>query len=155
MQHNITVFCVWLLACAGPARADSPSTQTDRALNGEWVVVQAEKEGRNVADFRAAQIYIDGNFIKWKIRYQMQECLVVVDHRDSPQRFDLIITMPNSQTVKILGIYKFEDDKLFVCLAALGAERPRSFDTNTNRHWFKLELRRLKSTPKSDIANEE
>lgn len=150
MQYNTLLICVFLFVWDTSALADSPRTLTDRRLNGGWVVVQAEREGRVVADFRSTPIYIDGNSIKWKMGDTLLECSLIVHPWKSPAPFDQTITMPNLQTVEILGIYEFKSDKLLVCLTALGAQRPISFDTNSDKQWIKFELIRPKSTKRPD-----
>ncbi len=148
MQLKAFLTCSIILLCVDRVDADAPITATDRRLNGEWVVTNAERGGRKTSDFAEVVVQIDGNSIKWKIRKRLIERLLIVDRTALPNSFDQRVKMTDARTETLMGIYKFDKadrDKLFVSFIAGGDERPQSFDSINDPRKFDLRLRRKQS----------
>jgi uncharacterized protein (TIGR03067 family) len=52
---------------------------------------------------------------------------IEIDPTSTPRKLTETITTPAGQSVTILGIYKFEGDTLFTCVALAGQSRPTQF----------------------------
>lgn len=142
MKYNIWLVYTLIFVNLDSVVADSPISATDSRLNGEWVVITTKREGREVEDFDGSRIQIDGNSMKWRIGERLLNRVLVVDRLGSPNFFDQIVEMPDSQAQKLLGIYKFDRDKLIVCFTVGGIIRPKTFDTTDDKLKICIEFKR-------------
>ncbi len=134
--------CLLSIAPIGAIHAESPMTQTDVRLNGEWIVESTESHGNQTEDFNGSRFRIDGNSFEWTIGKRILHRILVVDRTVQPNSFDQFVTTASEQKTSILGIYKFERNKLMVCFTNPSRERPRNFETALGTAKTTLVLRR-------------
>jgi uncharacterized protein (TIGR03067 family) len=124
----------FVVAAAPLARDDEAKKDLDK-LQGEWVIVSAERNGMPVPkenweglkrtvkgeDFTVAM----GDQVVMKGKYKL-------DPSKKPKAIDATGTNHEGQEVSMQGIYEFEGDTYKVCFAEQGKPRPTEFKTAEN-----------------------
>ncbi|PHQ31590.1 TIGR03067 domain-containing protein [Rhodopirellula bahusiensis] len=134
----------FLASCAliEPVYSQSPSTATDSRLNGTWIVESTEMDGEQVDGFNGSRIRIDGKSLRWTIKLRTLERVLTVDRSVTPNRFDQTVVKPGAPNKSVLGIYRFDRDRLVLCRADAGCPRPEEFVTKPDDCSLTLILRR-------------
>lgn len=122
--------CLWvaLAACLLTA-ADGPKTDRDR-IQGGWALVERETNGQadppDAIKKREATMFFEAD----RVRVQMGTMSAdlgtfALDPEKTPKHFNRVYPDGSPR----LGIYELTDDRLRICVAGLGKERPDAFAT--------------------------
>jgi RNA polymerase sigma factor (sigma-70 family) len=113
----------------GAPRAEDTGAKTDRQkLEGTWIAESVVWEGR-----RLSMAEIKDRDLKLSLKGDGYK----VDPTKMPGEIDLL---EGKDTVK--GIYRWDGDKLEVCLGARGGERPAAFKSERGTRTFLMTLQR-------------
>jgi uncharacterized protein (TIGR03067 family) len=129
-------------------RADEPKPDDRKKIEGTWTVVRFEDAGRNWEDqaLKASGFKFelkDGNLAfklksadPMKSKDAIETATYKLDDKTPTKSFDT----KDKEGKEEKGIYKFEDDKLMLCIAPPGKDRPSKFETKeTPNRLFVLE----------------
>ncbi len=130
----------------------SPGQSSSDALQGTWVVIEAEVDGEKRADLVGEQIVIRGEWLNFGAKYPMSDGGYAVDPTQRPRHLNLdrhnpqfvppFVTVAFAPvdfpgvaanvamiTTKHLAIYELEGDTLKICGMGKDGQRPRTFAT--------------------------
>lgn len=117
--------------CAFAAIADDDAKKSDAdTFKGEWKPVSVKQNGQAApAEFLNAMTFkFDGEKYVQTAGPASEEGNYTLDPSKTPKTIDLDIKTGMDQGKKQLGIYKIEDGKITVIVAAAGSkDRPKSF----------------------------
>jgi uncharacterized protein (TIGR03067 family) len=140
------------ISAAGIATADDARPDKLR-LQGNWIVESCEQYGRpdpaSVGDFVILEAG-KGRFIDKDDPCDECEFVVAIFAEEDPKQLDFKYTGtkhredigPGEDTMH--GIYRFDGDRLRICLGSGGDPRPRDFKTKPGEETTLLVLRRQK-----------
>jgi uncharacterized protein (TIGR03067 family) len=137
--------CLFLALCPLAAAEELPAnakTELEK-LQGEWVIVSAEREGKaEPQPTSPTKITIQED----KLLINSMEVglrITMLSVESSPKLID--ISHPETKKV-IEGIYELKDQEWIVCINSMGegaAERPANFKTADNIKFVKVTLKRM------------
>jgi uncharacterized protein (TIGR03067 family) len=134
VQLVLTLAASFLMA---PVPKDE--TKDAQAIQGTWVVVSAEKEGRATNEINGDKvIFKDGN-LTVKTKNKEEKATYKIDPSKKPRTLDIT---PEKENDVILGIYQLEGDTLKICFAEKAA-RPTDFNSKGDRRML-IVLKRQK-----------
>lgn len=137
--------CLVLLAVAAVApAADKPDPKADlAALKGKWKVTATTFDGKAVQLPAAGREleFDDKQFTAFEGEKKGGSINFTIDVTPTPKRIDL--DRP-AQDKKAAGLYKLDGDKLTICYAEWGAERPEKLESKAGGKVFLMELERVK-----------
>lgn len=137
--------CLTLFAVAATATAaDKPDPKADlAALKGKWKVTATTFDGQPVPQPKAGRAldFDDKQFTAFDGDTSKGSLGFTLDVTTTPKRIDL--DRPG-QDKKAAGLYKLDGDKLTLCYAEWGAERPEKLESKAGGKTFLLELERVK-----------
>ena len=139
---------VALVALAGllPANAaPGPKDEKDAGpkLEGEWKVESWEQLGQMLE--LSADWSFKGDKYTLNMGANLEEGSIKLDTAKKPHTIDLKITGGNCAGNDQFGIYKFDGDKLIVCLAWPGdKDRPTEFKSTADARTILITLKRPK-----------
>jgi uncharacterized protein (TIGR03067 family) len=130
----------------------SPSQSNLGPLQGTWVVVKAEVDGKKRADLIGEQIVIRGEWLNFGSKYPMSDGGYAVDHMQKPNHLNLDRHNPQFvppyvtitfapmdfpgmaahvavTTTRHLAIFELEEDTLKICGMGKDGQRPKTFAT--------------------------
>lgn len=113
--------------------ANEPKDADDlKKMQGDWMVVSMTLDGTKMPDEEAQILFrtIDGN--KYSVfRYSklVGQGTFKIDATQNPKRIESTPTGPSDKVKPILGIYEFDGERLRICNAPPGRERPTSFES--------------------------
>jgi uncharacterized protein (TIGR03067 family) len=131
------------LSLAAPATKDSPKKDTP-SIVGEWIPSQAVRGGMNDMPPPGTSITFtaDGKVImKEGKRDRAEEGTYKIDAKKDPAELDLM--PPKGEERNLTGIYKFEKDKLIICVS-MGGDRPKKFESPEGSQTMLITLERVK-----------
>lgn len=120
---------------------DKADTELSK-FDGQWEVADCEKEGKNIFNEKdkAVKFVVNQGKLIVTEGKQQYECQIKVTDYTEPKRLDI-----TEKKNKLVGIYKFVDDKLVVCLALLDSDqRPTIFNTSKDSGTILLVFNRAK-----------
>jgi uncharacterized protein (TIGR03067 family) len=144
------------LALAGGAPRDAKDDAIKKdiaALQGEWNVVGAEKDGKKLSDEERKKL---SEFFFTKVEIQDSTMKIWLKKGDDePKAGDFVafsVDPTKKPAVMTVGetplIYKIDGDKLIVCFrdpfSKDAADLPTEFDTGKNQLWYAFELKKAK-----------
>jgi uncharacterized protein (TIGR03067 family) len=116
--------------------ADEDAVKKDlKKLEGTWVMVYGEVEGKKIADehVKKSKITWKGKTVSLFTPHQSRETIrgeVTLDPTKSPRQMDWVRSTEPHKGKKMQGIYEFvEDDQYRICFALPGKPRPMTFAT--------------------------
>jgi uncharacterized protein (TIGR03067 family) len=138
----------WLKRIFGKSSSQSNSD----ALQGTWVVIEAEVDGEKRADLVGEQIVIRGEWLNFGPKYAMSDGGYAVDPTQRPRHLNLdrhnpqfvppFVTIAFAPmdfpgmaanvamiTTRHLAIYELEGDTLKICGMGKDSQRPKTFAT--------------------------
>jgi uncharacterized protein (TIGR03067 family) len=149
--HTFTAVVIgsWLAAAIVLAAADD-TTNDDvqkelKKLEGTWVWVSAEHNGRQVTDdFKDFRLILKGDKLTIKKGDDAATGSLKLDLSKKPKMITLSAVTWRGREVpdSVLGIYALDGDTLKVCYTSQGGERPKAFNTKdgTNLNPITLEV---------------
>jgi len=143
MPRRLIVFAFILAICATSV-ADEAKKDLD-ALQGEWVMVGLEVEGKPVPEekIQGTTLTIKGDKYIVSVKDKKHEITITLDPTTSPKHIDM--AFPNGTDAPNIGkgIYKIEGDKLIVCrVQSTDGARPTQFGTFDNTGLFQVTWQR-------------
>lgn len=109
-----------------PLCAESPEGDETK-LQGEWSITKLEVRGKSApAEFLETGKYVfkDQTLTIYENDKQVGVSTFSIDSKQTPGTMNLIASEGKDKGRKMLGIYKFDDDKLILCI---GGNRPKEF----------------------------
>ena len=155
-----TPFCFILLAgsafCLSPLLADDAKPQKDakndsKLLEGSWKAVALEADGKEAPpealkgmrwSFKGSELQIADPGEK-----SGGKSSVKLDSTKTPKHIDLVVSEGPQKGKTMQGIFKFEKDRLVICLRGLEAAekgRPKEFMTEADSGLGMITLERVK-----------
>jgi uncharacterized protein (TIGR03067 family) len=133
-----------VLAALFLVSADTPKNDKE-SFQGTWVVVQGTKNGAPLPAelLKGLRITFAGDKIILKSAGSKNEGTIVLDPKKKPP--EITIAYSDGKTMPSKGIYTFGSDKLFLCVAEPGMERPTSFKPTKGEKWQILVLSKGKA----------
>ncbi|HXG12285.1 MAG TPA: TIGR03067 domain-containing protein [Gemmataceae bacterium] len=137
----------WMVLTAGLALAAGAQKQDSAAadrvkLQGTWVPIFAERNGRPSEEFKRFTFTFDGDtLIIKKSPEESREGTFKLDSTTTPRQIT-ILPVDFKHTLK--GIYAFDGDNLKLCLGDLGKDRPTEFATRQGSQSVLIILKREK-----------
>ncbi|WP_161602495.1 TIGR03067 domain-containing protein [Tautonia marina] len=114
-----------------PAVDDAAKPSDDLARHqGTWAVERSIRDGKDGPTEVMKEIVrvVDGNRIVWKrAGKSFAATTFELDPAADPKTIDLIPEGGRNRGDRVLGIYRFDDDRLVLCTADPGKPRPLSF----------------------------
>jgi uncharacterized protein (TIGR03067 family) len=139
--------CFLVIACL-PA-SDGPKEKRDKAaLQGEWKVVRLVEEGQLAPADAAAKakiIFKEDTFLTQEgDDPKPNEHHYRLNARKSPKEIDVVPSAGPHKDKVFLGIYRVDGDKLRICVAFPGGERPTKFESKPKSDAVLIVLERVK-----------
>ena len=130
-----------------PKKGDDAVRKELKALQGTWKAVSLEAGGKSlpkeaVPDFTFI-IGADGKSIGKSPQVEYQ-ATITVDPKKNPKTIDIVPDNGPDRGKTQPGIYEFDGDKLKICAAQPGKDRPTDFDTKGKMGYSLMILRREK-----------
>jgi uncharacterized protein (TIGR03067 family) len=126
-----SVFAVALMVAAG--------TQDDSSkLNGMWVLVRGEQEGKSLPEntIQGIKLVMDSDKHTLIVGNDKMVSTHHLDPTTTPKSIDAKATEGPYKDKALLGIYRIQGDEFTVCFAAPGKERPKSFTSKSGTGTF-------------------
>ena len=132
---------VLLALVAGLLTAQKDTTKDESKLQGTWVVVSAQREGKPYRDVKDAKlIFKDNMLIIRRPRDEDAKSTYRVDATKTPRTIDLT---EDGRVSK--GIYLLQGDVLKLCISAFSSKkRPDKFSAEKGEGTALIELKREK-----------
>lgn len=144
----ILSFCI-ALPHAGAGKDDAAKKELE-AIKGTWIVVLAERDGKDVTD-KEVRLTFDaaGKAVVKKGDKLLFEGTIKIDPTKKPKTLDATQTSEGDNKGKTIpGIYVLEGDTLKVCSTAPGKDRPTEFSSKAGSGHFLREYKREKKSAK-------
>lgn len=151
---NCALMLVLALGGGVPRDAKDEAIKKDiAALQGEWLVVSAEKDGKKISEEERKKL---SEFFFAKVEIQDSTMKIWLKKGDEDAKGGEFLAFSVDPTKKpavmtvgeTLLIYKIEGDKLTVCFcdpfSKDAADLPTEFDTGKNQLWYAFELKKVK-----------
>ena len=123
-------------------------TQELKKHQGTWAGVSFRRDGKEtpVEIVRTITRTVDKDHVVWKRDGKsFAGTGLVVDTAPSPHHIDVIADGGPSAGQHVLGIYRFENEELVLCMADAGTPRPRNFKAKKGSHQSLMRFRRVNS----------
>ena len=130
-----------LLVLGGAAADDTSSADALKALKGTWI----SDEGID------STWTFEGETLKASVNGMDYTCKVKADPKAKPMTLDLVIDEgpEDSKGKTSKCIYKFEGEKLVLCVSTPGKDRPKAFE-QTEGESYVFELKKEKAKEKAE-----
>jgi uncharacterized protein (TIGR03067 family) len=119
------------LAAADASREDAAAEDLKK-MQGEWIVVTMEADGMKIPDDDAQALFRNVKGDQYTVsRYRKiaGRGTIKLDATKKPRTIDARPAGSARDANPILGIYEFDGDKLKLCFAPPGQDRPTEFRT--------------------------
>lgn len=116
-------------------------------LDGEWLVKSITIDGKKIDAklFADAKIVVEGNrFTFWNNNKKTGMGTFTLDKDKKPAEMDIITQDGKGDKTKVLAIYQIKGDRLTVCGAPPGKQRPQQFQSKANSGMELVEYQRKK-----------
>jgi uncharacterized protein (TIGR03067 family) len=124
------ILAVALLLAESPKK-DAIDKQELKKLAGAWTVIAHEHGGKKAAlkEISSLAVTMDADKMTTRDGTDVKEesAIVALDPKSKPAAVDIKITSGGDKGKVVKGIYKLQDDKLTLCLAEPGKDRPKEF----------------------------
>lgn len=111
-------------------RRSTRDTGDDLAtLGGVWTVASVRADGMSMPrdSFSDARLHVSGDHFVSRGMGAPYEGTLVLDPSTKPKSCELLITLGHASGTRHLGIYTLARDRLTLCLAPTGRDRPKAF----------------------------
>ena len=122
-------------------RAEDDPKKALESLQGEWKVVEFIRNGN--ADKKDATIAFDGSKMSIAAEKKTESMTISLDPKANPPAMDIKVS-EGGKDLTIKAIYKLEKDKLSICFALDGKERPKEFKSEKDSKQGLFVLERVK-----------
>jgi uncharacterized protein (TIGR03067 family) len=127
--------CTPLLAAvvlmAGAAPRDDANAVDLKKMQGDWVVVSMVKDGTKIPDDDAQALFRtvkDDTYAVARFSRVIGKGTFKIDATKKPKTIDSTPAGSGDKAPPILGIYELDGDRLKICNAPPGKDRPTDFD---------------------------
>ena len=127
MKTAVLIIVTFGLATASAADADK--------LQGNWIAVSAERDGKPAADIKGHMLTIDGDRFTIKLKDKvLYRGTIKVDEAKSPATIDFLHATDSLQNKSWHGIFELAGNTLKICDngADLNKKRPTAFRTEAD-----------------------
>jgi len=150
MKRNVLAIIVVGLLVAADFPKDAATKKDFDALQGTWVLVSGERDGKKLSEETAKNtklavagfkfLFVEGGEIG-----TASEGMFTLDATKKPKQTDSTATKGPDKGKVFLGIYDIEGDMHKVCFAPPGKERPKEFSSKEGSgHIFQVWKREKK-----------
>ena len=145
IRHVMTLVLSAIVAVAGigagPQQAEYAKHQ------GTWSVLSFRRDGNETPQeiTRSIVRVVNGDSVIWKrAGKSFASTRVELDPSKSPPTIDIIPDGGPSRDKRILGIYKFDGERLIICVADPDRPRPIDFKAEKGSKWTLMTFERKK-----------
>jgi uncharacterized protein (TIGR03067 family) len=131
MKRLLLVPLVVVGLVAADAKEDAAAEDLKK-MQGDWVVVTMEADGMKIPDDDAQALFrtVKGNeYTVSRYRRVIGKGTIKLDATRKPRTIDALPAGAAREAKPIVGIYEFDGDKLKLCFAPAGKDRPTEFLT--------------------------
>jgi uncharacterized protein (TIGR03067 family) len=123
---------------AAPVPNDKP--KDEQAIQGTWVVVSAENNGKPADDIKGEKLILKDGKVTMTTKNKEEKGTYKIDPTKKPKTIDLT---EEGKTEPSPGIYALEGDTLKLCVSSKPSERPTEFSGKPKNHML-IVLKRQK-----------
>ena len=130
MTRTLLLFTAMVLIAAAAPKDDATATDLKK-MQGDWVVVSMVRDGMKIPDDDAQALFRNVKGDQYTVmRYSKTagKGTFKIDATKKPKTIDSTPAGPPEKVKAVLGIYEFDGDKLKVCNALPGKDRPADFE---------------------------
>lgn len=130
MKRLLLMLLVLVGLTAAQAAKEDAAAEDLKKMQGDWVVVTMESDGMKIPDDDAQALFrtVKGDqYTVYRYRRVAGKGTIHLDATKNPRTIDARPAGSAPDAKPILGIYKFEGDKLKLCFASPGKDRPTQF----------------------------
>lgn len=133
-----------VLAVVAGFLAPAPQDAKDKeAIQGTWVVVSAERDGKAIDDAKGGKVTFKDGTVTIKTKDEEQKGTYKIDASKKPKTIDVT---EGDKTGFLPGIYTLEGDTLKICLPRKpGNKRPTELTSKSGSGCMVIELKREKN----------
>jgi uncharacterized protein (TIGR03067 family) len=128
MKRHLLILASVVLVAAAPEDA----VQKDLDLmQGDWQAISMTRDGLAYPEEDAQALFrtVKGDqYTVFRFDKPIGKGKLTLDPTKSPKTFDAHAAGPGGKEMVLLGIYEIGKDRLRLCVAAHGKERPKTFD---------------------------
>lgn len=111
---------------------DDDAAKDLKRMEGDWMVASMETDGMKIPDENAMALFrsVKGNqYTVSRYRKVVGKGTIKLDATKKPRAIDALPAGASDEAKALLGIYKFEGNKLKLCFARPGKARPIEFSS--------------------------
>ena len=140
-----TAFFIVLVSCLFLGGDGKDDATTDlKNIQGKWKVTSGVIDGNELPADQLGELVYSGNKYTWKSGDQSGAGTFKLDHSKKPKQLDAV---PSDGPVKgqtVEHIYEIDGDKLRICLALPGTNRPTQFKSEAGSGLWLFTYKRVK-----------
>jgi uncharacterized protein (TIGR03067 family) len=123
-----------LLVLGAPAAEEDAARKDLERMQGNWAAVSMVSDGFRLPDDDAQALFRtikEDKYTVFRFDRPIGKGTFTLDATKMPQAIDAVPDAPGGKGKPMLGIYRIDGDKLELCFAAPGKERPKIFESKT------------------------
>jgi uncharacterized protein (TIGR03067 family) len=125
---------LWVLTAGALLAADAGKGDANKKdmkkMQGDWALLSMIKDGEKVPDEEAQVLFRtvkDDHYTVYRFDQPIAKWTFSIDASKKPKTIDILPDGAKDKNKAVLGIYEFDGDKLKICYAPAGKERPKEF----------------------------
>lgn len=140
---RLHLFAGLLIAVAVVPVAAADKDDKDK-IQGAWHVVSGEDDGKNLArkDVKGTEVVITADKITVMENGKKRVMTYKLDPDKKPRHIDLTTVEGSDEGKMAPGIYDLDANRLRICFAEPGGERPKDFDPKKGSKEMRFVMRR-------------
>jgi len=130
MKRSIVLLLALVGLTAADAAKEDAAAEDLKKMQGDWIVVTMVADGMKIPDDDAQALFrtVKGDqYTVSRYRRVIGKGTIQLDATKKPRTIDARPAGAARDAKPILGIYEFDGDKLKLCFAPAGKERPTQF----------------------------